>query len=99
MEDFAKKIESFFDNEENFIFKIRELKGLDNENIEAFETILKELKSHLKDKKSVDKKIAFLLIGLPPILIYNISSYPITQQQEISEVVARLNDEIVSVFE
>jgi hypothetical protein len=92
-------LESFLADESNFIMKLRFLDGLDKNNVQIFMKILDDIGAEIKEKDVIEKKLAFLLIEIVPILINISASYSEEEQKDILATIDQISMKLSEILE
>lgn len=93
------KLESFLNDESNFIVKLRMLDGLDQKNADLFLKTLDEISDEIKNELMIEKRLAFLLINVEPLLMSLSRSYSGEERQNIDQLLADINQKMTAIFE
>lgn len=92
-------LEAFLSDEANFFCKIRFLEGLDKANLEVFLRILDAIENEVKNEMFIEKRLAYLLIPLVPILWANAAMYSGDVYTEIACAIGQVDEKISTIFE
>ena len=95
----TEKLENFLARESNFIMKLRFLDGFDNENANEFLSILDEIGRQISGEDFIEKRLAFLLVEIEPILMSISSQYEGAELEEVLACIDKVNAKISAILE